>query len=300
MSDIQGMDLEAPEQQAPVRDGDPNVAPQGGQEQDDENEGLIETVRVGEQRMVPVSELVAQRRANRENKQKIAELSQQVQRAAAIEQQLEQLRPTLDIIRANPRILEAVKAGTHATPGHVDQPDDDQEAKDLAEDNGYYTTTGELDVARARRVLDRIEARVAKRMEAQIAPLRAQTHSQAAQAMRQKVSTLRTKDGAPMASTESINEIFGMVPEELQGDPRTAFVMTLAAAGMDLYSGRKPQAPVRQPEYGEPIYTEPAGGRRGPAPVSAELAALGKRVGLNEKQISEAAQKFTGRSIELE
>ena len=301
MSNIPGIDLEAADEQPPVHDGDPNVTPET-QAQDDDDDQLIETVKVGEQKMVPVGELVAARKAARSVKQQLKDIGPQLQRAAAIEAQLNEVRPILDAIKANPKLVEAVTRGTHATSATVEQPEHDQEAKDTAEDMGFYTTDGQLDVARARRVLDRIETRNARRTQSDLAPLKQQTAVRAAQEMRGRVDSIRTKEGTSLASKESLDEIFGMVPPELQADGKTAFVLALAAAGMDIYTGRKPAAaaPARS-TYDEPIYTEPSGGRRGAVSVSAELAALGKRVGLTEKDLGATVQRYVpGRSLELE
>jgi hypothetical protein len=277
---IEGMDLEQQLPPAERQQDDTNQPPA----HEDDDDGLIETVKVGEQKMVPVGDLIKYRKDARDAKRQLAEINQRLSRAEAVEAQLNEAAPILNAIKANPKLLDAVTKGTRATAEHVDQPQDDQDAKDTAEDMGFYTTDGQLDVARGRRVLDRATARAERKMEERLGPIRQQTAETSANAMRNRVDGMRTKDGAPLATKESLDQIFGMVPAELRADPRTAFVMTLAAAGMDLYSGRKPAAPQQTREYNEPIYTEPAG-RRGGTGVSAELAALGKRVGLTEKDL---------------
>lgn len=286
---MQGLDLEAGGEPEPIQQ-EPIAAPAA---QEDDDDGLIETVKVGEQKMVPVGELINYRKQAREAKRANELIQQQMQ---TLQTQLQEVRPYVDKLR-EPGVLDRLTKGTHATPASTEQPADDQEAKDTAEDMGFYTTDGQLDVARARRVLDRIESRNARRTQNDLAPLRQQTAVQAAQVMRQRVDTMRTKEGAPLASRESLDEVFGMVPPELQADPKTAFVMALAAAGMDLFTGRKGvvTAPPAGREYSEPIYTEAPGGRRAGAGISAELAALGKRVGLSDKELAGAANRQTGR-----
>lgn len=285
---MSGIDLEAGGEPDPIQH-DPIVPPPA---QEDDDDGLIETVKVGEQKMVPVGELINYRKQAREAKRANELIQQQM---TTLQAQLQEVRPYVEKLR-EPGVLDRLKQGTHATPAAAEQPADDQEAKDTAEDMGFYTTDGQLDVARARRVLDRIETRNARRTQSEMAPLRQRTAEQAAQVMRSRVDTMRTKEGAPLASRESIDEVFGMVPPELQADPKTAFVMALAAAGMDMFTGRKSAAPAPAGrEYAEPIYTEAPGGRRAGAGVSADLAALGKRVGLSDKELAAAANRQTGR-----
>lgn len=288
---IEGMDLEHQPDPAARQQDDINQPPV----QDDADDGIVESVTVGGQKMVPLSELITHRRASRDLKRQVAELAPKLQRAEQIEAQLREAEPILAAIKQNPKLIDIATKATHSTQAHVEQPSDDLEARDLAQDAGWYVpSTGELDVARAQRWLTKQADKARAEVDRAIAPLRQQTAQQGAAAMRAKVESMRDKEGAPLASQESLNDIWGMVPPELQADPRVAFVLTLAASGMDKYTGRRPAAPAPRQEYGEPIYTE-APGRRGGGGISSELAALGKRVGLSESDLASSVQRQTGR-----
>lgn len=303
---VQGTNLEdlpnEPEpQELPVQEEDTTGQQQAAAEDDDED-GIVEAVRVGEQKMVPLSELIALRKERKTLREQLAQAAPAIQRAQQVDRQLQEISPYVEAIRQNPGLIDAVKAGTHATPAHAAQPQDDTDAKDTAEDFGFYTTDGQLDIARARRVLDRATAAAEKKLQGQIAPLRQQTADTAAREMRQRVATMRDKAGQPVASEESLNEMFGLLPSELVANPQVAFVVALAAAGMDKYAGRTPrvaQAPAAAPTYREPIYTESTG-RRAPAGPSEELLQMGAKVGLAAKDLTTTYRTTRNGSVALE
>src|SRR3954471_13091412 len=68
----------------------------------DDDDGIVETGSVGNQRMVPVGELNKQRKEAKAAKRQLAE---QATAIATVTQQLNEARPYIDRLRANPALM---------------------------------------------------------------------------------------------------------------------------------------------------------------------------------------------------
>lgn len=268
---------------------------------DEADEGVVEAVSVAGQKMVPLAELIKTRKEAKAAKAHLQQLQPQLEQAARVAQQVEEIRPYAELIKANPQLIEMAQQATRHSAPQTIQPEHDQDAVDLAQDMGWYVpATGELDVARGQRWLAKLDARATRKAQAEVEPIRQQTVQGQAAVMRQRVAAIRDKSGAPVASEESLNQVFSMVPPELSANPQVAFVLTMAAAGFDKYQGRTPPAPSQAPQpQTPPIYTESVG-RRGPAPISEELAKMGARFGLTEKDLRAVDARQSNRAIALE
>jgi len=268
---------------------------------DDPEDGVVEAVSVAGQKMVPLAELIKLRREAKATKAQLAQLQPQIEQAQRVWQEVEEIRPYVEQIRANPDLVRSVQ--TRQSAPQTIQPEHDQDAIDLAQDMGWYVPqTGELDVARGQRWLQKLDQRAARKAQAEIEPIRQQSVQGQAAVMRQRVAAIRDKTGAPVASEESLNQVFSMVPAELSANPQVAFVLTMAAAGFDKYSGRAPQAvQAQQPArpVADPIYTESVG-RRGAAQVSEDLLRIGSRLGLTESELKTSAARTSRAPIALE
>ncbi len=244
-----------------------------------------------------LSSLITYRKQAREAKKQNSELQQRQQ---AIDQQLAEFRPYAEAIKANPGLIDAAQKGTKPSHTQTIQPEDDTEAIEWAQDYGLITATGELDVARARRQLDKMDKRWEVKAQAQMAPLRQSEAQRATLTNKERTRQVTLQDGSRLASDQSIEEAYGLLADvpELTANPQVAALMPIIAAGLDVAKGRRPSA--KQPvEYGEPLYTEPAGGVRRQAPVNTELARMAAKAGLTDKEIA-ASQPIGARGRALE
>jgi hypothetical protein len=276
---------------------DPNAPP--AEEHDDD--GLIETVKVGEQRMVPVSELIRVRKESKTFRKELETLRPQIERANAVSAQLEQLQPVLETIqRMTPQQREALATGKLPSPAGTPQPSDDVEARELAEDLGLIAQDGSLDIARARKRLDKDNTRFQRMLQEAVAPVRQSAAHQQAAALKAQAFDIKDATGMPMATRESINEAYSMLPPELAAQPNVAMVAIGTAMLIDRMRGRTVKAP--EPDYGAPLYSEPVAGRRGQG-LSAEDKAIAGKVGLSEKDLTDTIGKLQnsgGRGVRLE
>lgn len=294
---IPGTNVEDPQ---PVHDGDPAV---GGAADDahDDDEGLVQTVKVGETQMAPVSEVIRFRKEAREAKRELEKLKPQLEQANVVSQQLQQLQPMLETIqRMTPQQRELLASGKLPSPAGTTQPADDVEAREMAEDLGLIATDGSLDIARARKRLDKDNTRFQRMLQETVAPLRQTTAQQQAATLQREAEQITDASGMPLATPESVREAYKMLPAELAAQPNVAMVAIGTAMLIDRMRGRQVRAPERS--YGAPLYSEPAAGRRSSGPsISAEDKAMAAKVGITEKDLNAAVTALgSGRGVALE
>lgn len=247
-----GLNIETPDPKP--ADIDPH-APTSAAEDDDP---IVAEKNAKGEDVTSVANVIHWRKEAKAAKREAAETKAQLQQVSS---RLDALNPLLERIQQDPTIL--TRAAGHPDPKPVER---DIEAEQTAEDLGLIAQDGSLDVGRARRILDRLDQRAGRTVDTRIAPLAQTTAQQASDLHRARALNMRTPDGAPFATQESINEAWAVLPAELTANPNvSAVVMPLVAAGIDRAKGRVPKAPERH-EYGDPIFTEP-GGRRGPVSV---------------------------------
>jgi hypothetical protein len=278
---IPGTNLEAEEPIVPHL-ADPGGDPPPADEEEDEP--IVHTVKGADgSDVVPVGTIIEQRKQLKALKKANAELSAKMKWAEGVEQRLQEVTPTLDLIRQNPKIVELAQQGTRPSQPATLQPEDDGEAQQWAQENGLITATGELDVARARRQLDFFDRRAAAQAERAAAPLRQSAAQQISAQHKQQAKGVTLSDGTKFATDESIEQAFSILPAELTADPKVAAIIPLIAAGLDRAKG-KGVTRAQVPEYGEPLVTESPAGRRGPQPISQELQHILTRTGVSEKE----------------
>lgn len=290
---IPGVNMEDPEQ--PQQD-DPALAAADDPEQPaadepEDDDTLLPTVTVGQQQMVPVAELIKHRKEARGLKRQLAELQPRVANAERVSGQLAQVQPLIEQLqRMTPEQREAVMTGKLPSPEGTRHDAQDDEARELAEDLGLIAADGSLDIARARKRLDKDNVRVQRMLEQATAPMRLNTAQTQASAIRQQAKTLVLKDGTPMATAESIDEAYDMLPPELASQKNVAMVAIGTAMLIDKMKGRTPRAAGHSdPRYADPIVSENVG-RRSTAPaLTAEERATATKLGLTEKQLQSAA-----------
>lgn len=292
---IPGVSMEDPQ---PVQDGDPAVTPDGH----DDADGLVETVKVGEQQMAPVSEVIKYRKQAKSLQKQLDTLQPQLEQARQIGQRLQEVQPLLEQVqRMTPQQRQAFAAGQVPSPAGTPHNTEDVEARDLAEDLGLIAQDGSLDIARARKRLDKDNARFERMLEERVAPMRQTTAQQAAQSLRTQARTVVDANGIPLATPESIDEAYAMLPPELASQPNVAMVALGVAGLIDRFRGRQPKAPAQT--YGDPIFSEPAAGRRAGPSITADDKALAAKVGVTDKDLTSAVSAFQqsgGRGVRME
>lgn len=265
-----------------------------------DDDGIVEAVTVGQQKMVPLEALKEARASAKALKAQMAELQPQIDRAAQVSRELESLQPTLQALqRMTPAQRDALASGKTPSPEGTPHNDQDVEARELAEDLGLIAQDGSLDISRARKRLDKDNARIERMLESRVAPVRQSAAAQQAATIRQQAKGITDNTGTLLATAESIDEAYAMLPPELAANPNTALVAIGTAMAIDRMKNRKVQQPAQ--DYGAPLYSEPMTGRRGPS-ISAEERELAKKVGLTDKDLTAAATAIQqgGRGVRME
>ncbi len=245
----------------------------------------------GEKR-VSLSALKAERKQRQELQARIRELEPVAARSADLEQKLAQVTPHVDAILQNPRLKAeflrmAGGEGTRTSADGTAQPMDDQEAREHAEDNGLYLADGITpDAARARRALDRMDARAQRIVQRAVQPLASNALGNAANVNLREIIAATDDDGVPLASEQSIREYASQIPAETLAHPSVKNLILDAAIGLDRRHKRTPKAPD------EPLFLSSSGGRRSSTPaISGELREMAKRVGLTDDALKKSAER---------
>lgn len=217
---------------------------------------------------------------------RVKELEPVAGRVTEVEGRLNEASPVINAILTNPRLkAEALRiaSGTHATPEAREQPQDDPDAQAFAEDSGYYLADGQtVDAARARRVLDRLDARHGRQINTAMRPLAGSVLGSRAEQNVARAKAQVDEDGVPVASTESIDEVvtlMGADGHNLLANPQVITMILTQAAGIDHMKKRTPKA------QDEPMFIEQAGGGRQPraAAIDADMRGFLQRQGISEK-----------------
>lgn len=236
---------------------------------------------------VDLGALQAERGKRKALEARIKELEPIAARTADVEAKLAGALPIVEAIMSSPKLkaeVARIGQGTRASNVNADQPDNDPEAAAFAEDSGYYLTDGmTLDVARAQRILTRLDQRHGRQTDDRIRPLAGVTLSQKAEQHYRTALAETDAHGVPLATEESIRESWSMVPQHLMADAGVVTLVVNNAIGIDRRKGRTPK------EQDEPLYLESAGGhgRRSPA-ISADERAFLQRHGISEKEYTES------------
>jgi hypothetical protein len=279
----------------PVHDGDA-VVPAAEHDDDD----LVETVKVGEQQMAPVSEVIKYRKQAKALQKQLTELQPQIESARQVGQRLQEVQPILERLQnMTPQQREALASGRLPSPEGTSHAAEDIEAREVAEDYGLIAQDGSLDISRARKIIDKNNQRIQRGVEQAVGPMRQSSAQQQATSIRQQALGVTDSNGVPLATPESIHEAYAMLPAELAAQPNVAAVAIGTAMLIDRMKGRTVRAP--QPDYGAPLYSEPAAGRRSGPSLTAEDRAMAAKVGLSDKDLTAAVTALQGgRAVRME
>jgi hypothetical protein len=273
----------------PPIDGDPALAAD-----DVDDEAAAQAIDDGKgNKLVPLSALVNAKKALRVATKAIKELEPIAQRSKEVNDRLDRAQPIIDAIITNPKLrAEALRIaqGTRTTSDTVDQPsaDEDPDAAAYAEDAGFYLADGQTpDLARSRRVLDRLDKRHGRQTDDRIRPLAGLTLTDKANQNLRDAAAMVDDDGTPLATWESIKEVADQLPPHLMANPQVKELVLNSAIGLDRRKKRTPKAAE------EPLYLErqSGGGRREPT-VSPEEKKQLDRLGITEKEYAASTKRL--------
>ena len=273
------------------------VVTQAGDPDPDETEATSLAVDVSGNKMVPLSALIAAKKEGKSYRDKVKELEPIAANITAVQDQLSQAAPYINALVTNPKLkAEAIRIaqGTRTSDERTAQPDadEDPDAAAHAEDMGFYLADGTTpDVARARRVLDRLDQRHGRQTDERLRPLAGMTLGRSAEENVRYVSSLTDDNGVPMVSKESLEEtiaLLGGPRSPMLANPQVVDLLLNNAIGLDKRKGRTPK-PVE-----EPLYLAHSGGGRGARTdvLDSDLRASFARLGIDEKQGQAAIKRL--------
>jgi hypothetical protein len=274
----------------PIIDGDPDL----GADPEVDAEAGAQAIDDGKgNKLVPLSALVSAKKALKAATKAVKDLEPMAARSREVDERLNRAQPIIDAIITNPKLrAEALRIaqGTRTTADNVDVPttDDDPDGAAIAEDLGFYLSDGQTpDIARARRVLGRLDARHGKQTDDRIRPLAGLTLNEKANSNIREVYNMTNAEGVPVATRESIQEVTKMLPPQLLANPDVTDLVVTLAVGMDHRKGRSPK-PVEEPLYLE----RNGGGRTRDAAISPEEKRTLERLGLTEKDYTASSKRL--------
>lgn len=240
--------------------------------------------------------LIAAKRELKASNRRVKELEPVAARAAAVEERLGKAQPIIDAVITNPKLrAEAIRIaqGTRVSDDRTVQPDsdDDPDAASYAEDAGFYLADGQTpDVARARRVLTRLDQRHGRQTDERIRPLAGTVLGGRAEGNYRAALNMVDDNGVPLASPESLRETVDMLGgpnSPMLANPAVVELLVNNAIGLDRRKNRTPK-PVE-----EPLYLERQGGGRGSAvSISPEEKRNLERFGISEKDYNASSKRL--------
>jgi hypothetical protein len=211
----------------------------------------------------PTKALHAERGKRKETARQLRAAQEELARVRPMAAEYEQLLPVL------PELLSRSQAPQPGQP----VPQADPDVIELAQDLGLVDDDGNLDIARATRLMQRIENRTGRMVAAHTAPVRAQTAAQVASQVTEKAYKAVDQQGNPYATRAAIDQVFRQLPPESLADPNTAVMALVIARGLGGPGGGD----------GEPTYTEGQGRMpRGGGPLSQMERSIMKMRGKSE------------------
>lgn len=246
-------------------------------------------------KMVPVAAVIERERALRTANKRIKELEPIAASATDLNDRLSKAQPLIDALVTSPKLrAEALRIaqGTRTSDDRTTQPseDDDPDASSYAEDAGFYLADGVTpDVARARRVLTRLDQRHGRQTDDRLRPLAGVTLSQKGESNLARIAAMTDDKGVPYATAESIREVASQLPANLLADDRVVDLVLNNAIGIDRRKNRTPQS------VDEPLYLDTAGGgrgRRNEPGLTSDVKATLARLGISEKDYNESSARL--------
>ena len=231
---------------------------------------------------VPVGALKAVREENKA-------LKPLAQRAAELEQQVNEFRPYVDFLRSHPTLLQPQAQQEPVKPSQADDP----ALVELAKTLDLYTADAKPDTARAAKIreLTRLEAQAVAQQA--VAPVQEGAWEQAAAQNLQWMVSQTDAFGRPLeeaAIVASVRSIYGALPKgealRVLSDGRVAQLIVNDAVARQ--SKGKPFTPAPKAPTTDPLQVEAAGGGTGPS-VSEDHT---RRLGVKHADYEATAKKY--------
>ncbi len=276
---------------APPIDGDPSLTA-GDDDATEVDASEIVTDDKGN-KTVSLSTMLRYKKEAKALSKQVKDMKPIADRAMGIEARLGQAQPIIDAIVTNPKLrAEALRLaqGTRATPESTEQltADEDPDGAGIAEDLGFYLADGQTpDIARARRVLSRLDTRHGRQTDDRIRPLAGLTLTEKANANLREAAAMTDDDGTPLATAESIREVANQLPPHLLANPQVLDLVINSAIGIDHRKKRTPK-PTEEPVF---LERQGGGGRREPM-ISPEEKKQLERLGLTEKDYAASSKRL--------
>jgi len=222
---------------------------------------------------------------------RLKELEPASQEAAQLRQYIAEAKPYIEFLKNNPHLLQPQAAPAPQAPQV------DTEAEEYARDFDLYDKQGQLDVGKARRILDK-NAKSAREAAAEAAqsvtgPVAETLESHAVLGVIQQLYQEKDADNNPInpvaikaVSETLVNTLGQKGARAFLANPQSYGVLQQMAWGAHAKIPKK--ATVKPPAH-DPLVTERAGGRGEDVTVSTQH--LG-RLGLSEDKYKAAARNF--------
>lgn len=264
---------------------DPNADPVADDAADEAAELVSLAVDDGKGgKVVPLSALITSKKEAKAHARRVKELEPVAQETETLRKQIADAQPYINALIADPRLrAEAIRLAQGGQPQH-EQQQQDAEAQEYAEMHGLYLTDGITpDATKARRMINWHDQRSKRTTEEAIRPWAGFALNGKAEQNVQAAIAAVDDEGVPLATEESIREIVSQMPAHLLADPRVVEIVLNNAIGIDRRTRRTPK-PVDEPLY----LDTPRGRRRSEPVVDAQLKGTLERLGLTEKDFTEA------------
>lgn len=285
----QALSLETEPEPQPAPPAEPQV-----DDDDAEPEGVVQ---VGNQRVVDVSIVAAERKRVRAAAEKrvrdteLAPLQQKAQEVDTLRQAIAAMQPYVDLVKQNQSLIQQ-------QPTNPEDSITDAEAEQEARELQLYGADSQLDLKTAKRVIAkrRQEAyQISQQAVAEaVGPMQQQSAQQASRnnflAMAGQVDSV----GQPLVDPKILAEEWVKIPAELTQNPEVAEVVLERAIGRTMRQGRGRQA---QQAPRQPVYSEGPGGR--PQQGATVLSALDRKLGISEKDLKDSAKSYVPGGISV-
>jgi hypothetical protein len=239
---------------------DPNAPPQTIREtppaKEDDSDLESQAVDHGGQRMVPLGEVSKLRERRRSDKAQLDQLTQQNQEWVTFG---EKLRPIMDRINKDPRLLEAIRTGKIPPATTTPEDEADPDLTEYAKTLDLYTASGEPDIGRAKTLRALHEKQVHAAVEEQVGPIKETTAQGRSYGNFQRMLNLQTPTGKRV-DPETLKVVWNMVNAEDSQNNEVANLLFLVASGYQSHFVGGPDQPTVAPQGYDPIISEAAGG----------------------------------------
>lgn len=211
--------------------------------------------------------------ALKQERQKRQELAKEIARLKPLAEEYQAVIPTVQAL------LQQQQLQARQQQAQAQQNEADQEALAVAQDFGFETEDGKPDVARARRVIDRINRTTGRQAQAAAAPANKAAAEANAAMVKERAYKATGPDGNLYATREAIDQVFSQIPVEALQNPDNVIAALVMARGL----GGPGQTPASEPVYSESPTARTSKVKREPSGLDKSIAQMR---GWDDKKLS--------------